>query len=72
MKEKIKEIAQRAGLESDTNIFKLEHFAELIALDVISIITSQQNDSEFVEDWDYGYDAALDKTENDVRNYFGV
>jgi len=72
MKEKIKEIAQQAGLVADNNIFRLEHFAELIAMDVISIITSQQSDTEFLDDWDYGYDAALDKTENDLRKYFGV
>ena len=48
------------------------HFAELIALECISIIQSQQGNHYQFDDWDYGYDAALDKTENDVRQFFGV
>ena len=74
MQEQIKEIAEKAGFEvvPDSNIFKLEQFAKLIALQCISIIKSQQSDAEYMDDWDYGYDAALDKTENDVSKYFGV
>jgi hypothetical protein len=75
MREKIKNIATKVGFQSiDDNCqaSMLEEFAELIALEVISIIQSQQGINEYWDDWDYGYDAALDKTENDVRKYFNV
>ena len=77
MKEKIREMARQAGFHidvsaGDNGMFKFEHFAELIALECISIIQSQQGNHCQFDDWDYGYDAALDKTENDVRQFFGV
>ena len=74
MKEKIREIAKQAGfnIEVDNGIVSLEYFAELIALECINIIQSQQGNHDQFDDWDYGYDAALDKTENDVRKFFGV
>ena len=78
MNERIRELREQAGLQPyyDAQEWQIEKFAELIVRECVQTLidnTPERYTNESAEeDWDKGYDRAMEDSVQLIRKHFGV
>ena len=77
MNERIKELALQAGFKTDRlgHLFggdDVEKFAELIVRECGQVLVDNTPVVDLVEDWDKGYDRAMNDCIHHIYEHFGV
>ena len=77
MNERIKELAEQAGMNIVDDKFSTygkfaEKFAELIVRECGQVLVDNTPVVDLVEDWDKGYDRAMNDCIHHIYEHFGV